>query len=360
MNFNNFKRTGGGGLGDSIRGFFAEPTKYGDPLDHNALQKSIDTTNIEFVDIGNGEILTYRDYNTFNTEHVLIILPAYAADDTYAAGMLALEDFKDHRMIFVNPRGYGMSTHNTSIYSHEEFANDIKLLIDKIDGLQHRPIMIMGFSTGAATAAQFALQFPNKTKACFMVSGVPLDGLRIRVTFEPNTGEPIDRMVKEREDLENYVRGLEYHNLFSKNSESCYQCYTVSFLPGTAPSIDSKAWKKRIHPGAYNHVSRLEAHVANCEFNITPIQTPFTKPSFVLQDLKCPIIVLHGKKDFMTSTTQMRSVCQLAIAENWVPDGLLTYVEFSGGHHPLFECPEEFGQLYRATLKSKVLNNVII
>ena len=302
-------------------------------------------------DLGNGETLTYTIFPAAKEEkHTLVFVPGLTFDAEHSAWLSVRPEFDDHRIIAINPRGYGGSTNNKSIFSHEENAEDVKLLLDKI-GI--RRTMAMGYSTGGGTVTNLALKYPERITAAFLKSSIPLNGWYYNLTPDgERTNEPVTtrRGAKQLEETFSKMTGLSPEPNFDKYHER----FSMLMVPGKSPPRDGLIWKRR-YEGAVAHKSRFEAIVSNLWFNVTPVQTPRSPPSLALEGLKVPLIVIHGINDITVSQKQARAITELAEACNWAPPGMISYYEHSGGHYPIFECPDELFPLYRKALEEQAL-----
>ena len=127
---------------------------------------------VQRCSLADGEILTYCEINK-NASHGLLFLPGYACDACWLAAVHAtLPAFRDHYILAVNPRGFGESTNKKSVYSHQENAKDVKLLLD-ILGIDRKNLMVMGYSTGGAIALWMALLFPETISAASLLNSIP-------------------------------------------------------------------------------------------------------------------------------------------------------------------------------------------
>lgn len=310
------------------------------------------------VDLPNGETLSYVDCR-LGDEHTLLVVPGYGCDSKYMAYTLAqFGAFQNHRIVSVDPRGYGESTHNQENWSHEQNADDIKLFMDQL-GPQtidnNKPIMILGYSTGGGAAAWMALKHPQLIKAVWMMSALPLDGMRTPVLNEKLqlTGE----LLKTKQDARDYVRYVMEPGTHNPDIEKFRAALSIVAISShRLPPTDHDSLRT-YHTAAIDHVSRSQALYANNTFNVTPIQTPTKPPTNILSNLQCPMIVMHGTNDVLIKAQHVRSVTELAIVERWAPNKLLSYYEIpSCGHLFMYDNPEEFQETYLRALDEQVVN----
>lgn len=97
----------------------------------------------------------------------IFLLHGNGEDGTYFANQLSY--FSDgYRVIAVDTRGHGQSPRGTAPFTMEQFAVDLKELMDR---LQIQKAVILGFSDGANIAMKFALRYPEKVTALILNGG---------------------------------------------------------------------------------------------------------------------------------------------------------------------------------------------
>ena len=136
------------------------------------VQALLDASPKRSCDLGNGESLTYRIFNSHNASNPnaikLLFIPGYSTDATTLGGPeMALAFPDDHYVVAVNPRGYAGSTFHDPVDNHEGNADDLKLFLDKT-GL--RDVVAMGWSTGGGAAAWLAIKYPEVVRAAIMMN----------------------------------------------------------------------------------------------------------------------------------------------------------------------------------------------
>lgn len=97
----------------------------------------------------------------------IFLLHGNGEDGTYFVNQLSFFSDK-YRVIAVDTRGHGKSPRGTAPFTMEQFAMDLKDLMDR---LQIQKAVILGFSDGANIAMKFALKYPEKVKALILNGG---------------------------------------------------------------------------------------------------------------------------------------------------------------------------------------------
>lgn len=97
----------------------------------------------------------------------IFLLHGNGEDGTYFVSQLSF--FSDrYRVIAVDTRGHGKSLRGTAPFTMEQFAMDLRDLMDR---LQIQKAVVLGFSDGANIAMKFALKYPEKVKALILNGG---------------------------------------------------------------------------------------------------------------------------------------------------------------------------------------------
>lgn len=97
----------------------------------------------------------------------IFLLHGNGEDGTYFVNQLSF--FSDqYRMIAVDTRGHGKSPRGMAPFTMEQFAADLRELMEK---LQISSAIILGFSDGANIAMKFALKYPDKVRALILNGG---------------------------------------------------------------------------------------------------------------------------------------------------------------------------------------------
>lgn len=109
----------------------------------------------------------------------LFLLHGNGEDGTYFVNQLSFFSDK-YRVIAVDTRGHGKSPRGTAPFTMEQFAADLRELMEK---LQISRAIILGFSDGANIAMKFALKYPDRVKA-LILNGGNLDTIGVKRSIQ--------------------------------------------------------------------------------------------------------------------------------------------------------------------------------
>ena len=95
-------------------------------------------------------------------------------------------EFQDHHIIGINPIGWAGSSFldPTTAASHEKNADEVFEML-KMLGLEHKGIVVGGYSTGGGIAFHLAHKYPETVSAAFLMHSIQLNGVKL---FDPNDG----------------------------------------------------------------------------------------------------------------------------------------------------------------------------
>lgn len=109
----------------------------------------------------------------------LILLHGNGEDGSYFTHQIDCFS-RSCRVIAVDTRGHGKSPRGTAEFTIGQFADDLKMLMDRLD---IEKAVILGFSDGANIAMKFALKYPGRLEA-LILNGGNLDARGIKPSVQ--------------------------------------------------------------------------------------------------------------------------------------------------------------------------------
>lgn len=135
-----------------------------------------------------------------------ILLHGNGEDGTYFANQLSF--FSDrYRVIAIDTRGHGKSPRGTAPFTMEQFAVDLKELMDR---LQIQKAVLLGFSDGANIAMKFALNYPDRVKALILNGGnLNTKGVKVSIQIPIEIGYRLTKLfAKKSEEAKAHIEIL--------------------------------------------------------------------------------------------------------------------------------------------------------
>lgn len=191
-------------------------------------------------------------------ESVLILLHGNGQDGGYFRHQM--EFFSRRcRVIAVDTRGHGRSPRGTAPFTMEQFAGDLKGLLDEM-GIE-APILL-GFSDGANIAMKFALQYPGRLRALILNGGnLNTRGIKRRVQLPIELGYRLakrfaSRSEEARRNAE--ILGLMVHEPNIEPRELGNISVPTLVVAGTRDMVKAA------------HTREIAAHIPNARLAILP------------------------------------------------------------------------------------------
>jgi len=201
----------------------------------------------------------------------------------------------DHKVVLLDQMGHGKSNRMRSPYRLEDYATDLKILLDTIGAEQ---VGIIGFSMGALVAQEFYFLQPDRVNALvFIACPPPYKRLwRIAISF---------------------VSLLERMGITSLKTETI-KSLVRRYSKGTDPDIINKSLKD------------LEKY-SNAEFNLILRSVWHQRKIDRLRTIKIPALIMVGEKDGIKKHSEKLN--QL------IPDSQLIIIPKSN-HSVIFDQPK--------------------
>lgn len=127
----------------------------------------------------------------------LLLLHGNGEDCSYFEGQV--ERFSGrYRVIAVDTRGHGRSPRGEAPFTIEQFARDLRGLMDSL-GLERAAVL--GFSDGANIAMRFALMYPERVRALILGGGnLDPSGIKRRVQIPIELGYRLTKLFAARSE----------------------------------------------------------------------------------------------------------------------------------------------------------------
>jgi len=282
------------------------------------------------VMIGN-ETLAYLDEGQGDV--VLMIHGNMSSSVHYEPLISRIKD--QYRCIAVDLRGFGDSTYNQRFDSLGELAEDVNLLLEK---LEIPSVYLVGWSNGGGVALKLCAQHPEKIKKFFDIEGASLKGYPLYKKDEKfqSTGEPYENkeaLAGDPVSVAPMVRVFESGDAAMMAAVWDATIYTV----GKPAKEQSDLWIGE----TMKQRNIVDLDWALATLNMSEEYTPYGAGDGSIRKVTCPVALTMGEKDVV--------VPDYMVMENYnaLPNAILLPYE-NCGHSPMVDCPDRLAEDVRA------------
>ncbi len=278
----------------------------------------------KFLNIGS-EKLAYLDIGT--SKEVMVLVHGNMSSGIHYIPLI--ERFKDdYRIIAPDMRGFGDSSYNNRYNDLEELADDLLLLLDKLNIHEYH---LAGWSTGGAVALKMAALRPKEVKNVILIESCSYKGYPVFKKDE--NGQPIvGSYYATKEELAlDPVQVAPMENIFNTGASAYMTAvwnqliYTVNKpTPEDAELYMSETMKEKCI---------VDVDWALTRFNMSNDFNGVTKGDGSIKDVVCPVISFWSEKDIVVleymvdETVAALSNCKKVKLPN-------------SGHSPLLDQPD--------------------
>jgi pimeloyl-ACP methyl ester carboxylesterase len=290
--------------------------------------------NLKRVKLNNGEELAYREREG-GKELLLLVHGNMTSSKHWDLLIEALPE--KYKIYAPDLRGFGGSSYNNEINSLHDFAEDLKLFLDK---LNLKDFVLMGWSTGGGVVMDFTADNPTYVKKLILLESVGTKGYPIYKKDE--NGQPIPgELLSTKEEIANDpVQVLPVLNAYqNKDKDTMKMIWNATIYTDNQP--EPEKYDEYVED-MFTQRNLVDVDYALAHFNISSEDTELSKANNKAAKIEVPTLVLYGENDKVVSEKMAKDINN-DIGEN----ARLEYLE-NCGHSPLIDD--------LAQLKNKITN----
>lgn len=273
--------------------------------------------------LSNGETIAYREAGQ-GSKTVVLVHGNMSSSVHFQTTMEALEN--EYKVYAVDMRGFGDSSYNNELNSLRDFSEDIQLWVNALD---LKDFNILGWSTGGGVVLELAADMPERVNKVFLLDSVGIKGYPMFKKDEK--GQPIlTQLITTKEEIKaDPVQVVPILTAYATRNKDLLKMIWNAVIYNT------------VQPNEEDYDAYLEAMLKQrnlvdvdyslVHFNMTSEQNLIGMGSGRMALIKAPVVILHGKNDYVVPFNQAEEMKQV-FGEQAV------LIPFEGGHSLPTDC----------------------
>ena len=288
----------------------------------------------KYLKLSNHETLAYLEYGSKKKPTLLLVHGNMSSGVHY---LPIIEYLKQHfHILSPDLRGFGDSTYNTPIESLEDFADDLRWLLDALK-IDH--VYLAGWSTGGGIGMKFASKYAERIKKLVLIESASYKGYPIfkkDASYQPILTELYqskEAMAQDPVQVLPAVLALKNNDFDFMKKIWIAAIYNVNTpIEADLKLFLSETLKQR---------NLIDVDWALMTFNMSNESNGVVMGDGSIDKINCPVLSVYGEKDYVIFKTMFEETVQ--VLKNVDPQ---IYKE--GSHSPITDFPE--------TLSKRILN----
>ncbi len=289
------------------------------------------------ITLSNKENYAYLEYGSKDHDTLLLVHGNMSSGVHYEPLIDLLKT--DFHILAPDLRGFGDSSYGKPIESLDDFADDLRLLLDKLD---IDTVHFVGWSTGGGIGMKFAAKYPTYIKKLILVESASYRGYPI---FEKNEAyQPIlGKLYKSKEAMaKDPVQVLPIQQAIEQNdSEFIKKIWTSVIYNVNVPNETSF---NRYITETLKQRNLIDVDWALMTFNMSDSSNGVVKGDGSIKAVKAPVLSVWGKKDFVIPEPMFKETVD-ALSQ------VTTHVFDEGSHSPITDVPDELAGIIKDFIK---------
>lgn len=238
-----------------------------------------------------GERLAYREAGTGGPV-VLLVHGNMSSSVHFQPLMEKLES--DCHVYALDLPGFGDSTYNRQLNSLKDFSRDVESFITE-KGLND--VNLLGWSTGGGVILETAAALPERINTVYLLNSVGLKGYQMFKKGEDFQPILTERIYK-REDIEkDPVQVLPVLQAYDTGNKELIKTIWESSIYNL--NLPPEEEYETFIDAVMKQRNLVDVDVSLTQFNITHESNGVVEGSGLIDEINCPVIIIHGDKDMI-------------------------------------------------------------
>ena len=245
--------------------------------------------NLKKVKLPNGETLGYRERP--GGDKTLVLIHGNMTSSKHWD--LFLENFNsEYTLIAPDMRGFGISTYNNTVDSIDDFAEDLKLFIEK---LELKEFFLMGWSTGGCTAMKYTANHQNRVKKLLLLESISSRGNPLFQLDEDGNIIP-DQRIETKEEVANDEHNIKPTKQAIENENKAFMKSVWNTLIYNNNKPDTDRYDEYVED-MFTQRNLVEVYHALNHFNISNQHNGLEEGTGEAVQIEIPTLVFYGEND---------------------------------------------------------------
>lgn len=292
---------------------------------------------VQFLPLPNGETMAYRECGDPTKSPLVLIHGNQSSSVFYQNTMEKLE--QEAHIIALDLIGFGDSSYNRTIDTLQDFSVDVALFLKAKD---LKNVCILGWSTGGGIVLELAVDHPELVGHVILLDSVGIQGYPLYKLDAQNMPILSERIYKREDVASEPVQVIPVQTALEKKDKAFVKAAFDQLL------YNLKEPPKEEYDLYLDAIVKerciIDVDTALACFNITHENNGAVDGNGRIDLVKCPVTVLHGKKDLIVPVEEAIKTDMLLGAHS---DLILLS---NAGHALLNDRPEEFYGVLRSAL----------
>ena len=290
------------------------------------------------VKLENKETIAYTTHGSKNHPALLLVHGNMSSGVHYEP---MIDDLKQaYYLIIPDLRGFGDSTYITPIECLEDFADDLKRLLDVLDVSK---VSLVGWSTGGGIGLKFAAKYPKSIEKLVLLESASYKGYPIYkkdASYQPILTE----LYQSKEDMAlDPVQVLPAeHAMQNKDINFMKQVWLAAIYNVHVPEEEAL---ERFLSETLKQRNLIDVDWALVTFNMSHESNGVVEGDGSIDDVVCPVLSIYGEKDYVILRSMFDETVQAL-------KNVETEVYSDGSHSPITDFPKRLTKRLLMFLKS--------
>ncbi|HGF1448971.1 alpha/beta hydrolase [Streptococcus suis] len=277
-----------------------------------------------YHDLSNGERIAYRTAGSTGP-YLLLIHGNLSSSTHFQHLMKALE--QECQLIAVDMRGFGRSSYHKSLHALQDLAED---LLELMDALSISAYSILGWSTGGGVALEMAASRPTAIQRLFLLSSVGVQGYLPPSKSRLVSFNILPILANTNPALAKWNPVLQRIEYALKSGQESLMRKILSPLYQNTPISDEDF--RLYMEAACQQRNYSDICLLLFTFNMTNRHNGFVAGNNRIQQVTCPVHILHGTSDDVVSLESAY------LTAHYLSQATLQF--FDAGHSILTDQPQ--------------------